>query len=126
MLRDIATQAYGAMRHDSRRTFITVLGMAWGIATVVLLLAYGAGFNTAIHNIFETWGVKVIGCFGGRTSMQAGGAKAGVRIRFTDDDLDRVQANVPLVRHITPMWNMNIHATNGDRYVDTFSTGARP
>jgi putative ABC transport system permease protein len=55
MLRDIATEAYGAMRHDSRRTFITVLGMAWGIATVVLLLAYGAGFNTAIHNIFETW-----------------------------------------------------------------------
>jgi len=126
MIRDVATQAYGAMRHDSRRTFITVLGMAWGIATVVLLLAYGAGFNTAIHNIFETWGVKVIGCFGGRTSMQAGGMKAGVRIRFTDDDLDRVQANVPLVRHITPMWNMSIHTTYGDRYVDNFATGARP
>lgn len=126
MLRDIAKEAYGAMRHDGRRTFITVLGMAWGIATVVLLLAYGAGFNTAIHNIFETWGVKVIGAFGGRTSMQAGGMKAGVRIRFTQDDIDRVQANVPMVRHITPMWWFNVHTTYGDRYIDNNVSGSRP
>jgi putative ABC transport system permease protein len=126
MFRDIAEEAYEAMRHDSRRTFITVLGMAWGIATVVLLLAYGAGFDTAIHKIFETWGIKVIGCFGGRTSLQAGGMKAGVRVRFTDDDIDRVQSNVAMVRHITPMWWFNIHATNGDRYVDTWINGARP
>jgi len=126
MLRDVAKEAYGAMRYDSRRTFITVLGMAWGIATVVLLLAYGAGFNTAIHNIFETWGVKVIGCFGGRTSLQAGGQKAGIRIRFTQDDIDRVQQNVPLVRHITPMWNMGLHTTYGERYVDNWAQGARP
>ena len=126
MLRDIAVQAYGAMRHDSRRTFITVLGMAWGIATVVLLLAYGAGFNTAIHNIFETWGVKVIGAFGGRTSMQAGGMKAGVRIRFTQDDVERVQSNVQLVRHVTPMWWFNVHTTYGDRYIDNNASGALP
>jgi putative ABC transport system permease protein len=126
MLRDIATEAYGAMRHDSRRTFITVLGMAWGIATVVLLLAYGAGFNTAIHNIFETWGVKVIGTFGGRTSMQAGGMKAGVRIRFTEEDVERVQENVQLVRHVTPMWWFNVHSTYGDRYVDNGASGALP
>ena len=126
MLRDIATEAYGAMRHDSRRTFITVLGMAWGIATVVLLLAYGAGFNTAIHNIFETWGVKVIGCFGGRTSMQAGGMKAGTRIRLTQEDVDRVESNVQLVRHVTPMWWFNVHTTYGDRYLDNNAQGALP
>jgi putative ABC transport system permease protein len=126
MLRDTAIQAYGAMRHDSRRTFITVLGMAWGIATVVLLLAYGAGFNTAIHNIFETWGVKVIGAFGGRTSLQAGGMKAGVRVRFTEDDIEKVQSNVQLVRHVTPMWWFNVHTTNGDRYIDNNASGALP
>ncbi len=58
MLRDTIEQAYGAMRYNTRRTSITVLGMAWGIATVVLLLAYGAGFDRAIHNIFEMWGAK--------------------------------------------------------------------
>src|SRR5215471_14977190 len=101
MLRDIGGQAYAAMKHDARRTFITVLGMAWGIATVVLLLAYGAGFDRAIHNIFEMWGAKVMGVFPGRTSMQAGGMKSGSVIRFTADDIDRIQSTVPLIRHIT-------------------------
>ena len=49
MSRDIFTEAYGAMRHDLRKTLLTMLGMAWGIATVVLLLAYGEGFGHAIR-----------------------------------------------------------------------------
>ena len=48
MVRDLLGQAYGAMKHDRRRATLTMLGMAWGIATVVLLLAYGAGFGRAI------------------------------------------------------------------------------
>src|SRR6516162_6786967 len=77
MVHDLVAQAYGAMRHNRRRTALTMLGMAWGIATVVLLLAYGAGFGRAIHNIFSNFGMQVMGIFPGRTSLQAGGAKAG-------------------------------------------------
>ena len=44
MLKDIGKQAYSAMRHNRRRSMLTMLGMAWGIATVVMLLAYGSGF----------------------------------------------------------------------------------
>ena len=55
MKRDLMQQAYGAMRHDLRKTVLTMLGMAWGIATVVLLLAYGTGFSTAIVNIFRSY-----------------------------------------------------------------------
>jgi putative ABC transport system permease protein len=102
MLRDLLTQAYAAMRHDRRRTFLTMLGMAWGIATVVLLMAYGAGFGRAIHAIFANFGTTVVGVFPGRTSMQAGGTKAGTQIRFTLEDIDRVSTGVPLVRQISP------------------------
>ena len=77
MVKDLLTQAYGAMRHNRRRTALTMLGMAWGIATVVLLLAYGAGFGRAIETIFANWGTRIIGVFPGRTSQQAGGQKAG-------------------------------------------------
>ena len=49
------------MRHNLRRTAITILGMAWGIATVVLLLAYGAGFGRAFETIFAQFGTNVIG-----------------------------------------------------------------
>ena len=44
---DLLKQAYAAMRHDLRRTLLTMAGMAWGIATVVLLLSYGNGFGKA-------------------------------------------------------------------------------
>ncbi|HZP16536.1 MAG TPA: ABC transporter permease, partial [Terriglobales bacterium] len=76
MKRDILIQAYGAMRHDLRKTLLTMLGMAWGIATVVLLLAYGEGFGRAIHNIWDAYGATAVGIYPGRTSQQAGGNKA--------------------------------------------------
>ncbi len=102
MVRDLMSQAYSAMRYNRRRTTLTMLGMAWGIATVVLLLAYGAGFGRAINAIFESWGTRIIGVFPGRTSQQAGGQKAGTKIKFTIDDLNRITAAAPLVNHITP------------------------
>ncbi len=102
MLKDILGQAWEAMLYNRRRTTITMIGMAWGIATVVLLLAYGAGFKSAIQAIFAQWGTNVIGVFPGRTSEQAGGAKAGTLVRFTQDDVDRIMAAVPEIEHVSP------------------------
>jgi putative ABC transport system permease protein len=102
MIRDIFNEAYVAMRHNRRRTAITMLGMAWGIATVCMLLAYGDGFGRAIANIFAAFGTKMMIVVPGRTSMQAGGDKAGTKLRFTLDDVDLLVNNVPQITHITP------------------------
>jgi putative ABC transport system permease protein len=103
MIKDILAQAWEAMLYNRRRTAITVIGMAWGIATVVLLLAYGNGFSNAIEAIFAQWGTNTIGFFPGRTSQQAGGDKAGVKVRLTLDDVERVSAALPEISHISPM-----------------------
>jgi putative ABC transport system permease protein len=103
MLRDILAQAWEAMLFNRRRTAITTIGMAWGIATVVLLLAYGNGFSHAIETIFAEWGTNTIGFFPGKTSQQAGGDKAGVQVRLTLDDVDRITAALPEIVHISPM-----------------------
>src|ERR1700741_147675 len=101
--KDVFSEAYASLRHNRRRTALTMLGMAWGIAPVVLLLAYGTGFSTAIVNIFRSYAsMAAMGLAGGRTSMQAGGKKAGTSIRLTTDDIDRVVVNVPEVTRITP------------------------
>src|SRR5262245_4882787 len=107
MVRDLLGQAYAAMRHNRRRSALTMLGMAWGIATVVILLAYGAGFGRAIHNIFANFGLQMMGIFPGRSSMQAGGMKSGVQTRFTLEDIQHIQDMVPLVRHISPEANLD-------------------
>ncbi len=103
MLKDIFGQALEAMRHNGRRTAITIAGMAWGIATVVLLLAFGAGFGRAFEAIFSQFGTNMIGVFPGTTSEQAGGAKAGVKVRFTMDDVEKIQETVPGIIHVSPV-----------------------
>ncbi len=102
-IKDIWSQAYAALRFNRRRSALTMLGMAWGIATVVLLMAYGTGFSTAIVNIFKSYAaMQAMVVVGGRTSMQAGGNKAGVNVRLTRDDVDRIVANVPHITKIAP------------------------
>jgi putative ABC transport system permease protein len=102
MLRDIFREAYVAMRHNRRRTALTMLGMACGIATVVMLLAYGDGFGRAIANIFAAFGTKMMIVVPGRSTMQAGGQKAGEKLRITLDDVDLLTSNIPQITHITP------------------------
>jgi putative ABC transport system permease protein len=102
MMRDLLQESYNAMRHNRRRTALTMLGMAWGIATVVMLLAYGDGFGRAIANIFANFGTKLMIVVPGRSSMQAGGQKAGVPLRITLDDVELLTTNIPQITHITP------------------------
>lgn len=119
MSREIFTEAYGAMRHDLRKTLLTMLGMAWGIATVVLLLAYGEGFGHAIRNIWDSFGATAVGIYPGRTSQQAGGNKAGTPVRFTNDDIEVLRNVVPLARHFSRVAHFEgATVQNGDR---TFS-----
>jgi hypothetical protein len=115
MKRDLLQQAYGAMRHDVRKTVMTMLGMAWGIATVVLLLAYGEGFGHAIQAIWDSYGSTAVGIYPGRTSQQAGGNKAGVAVHFTEEDVELISNVVPLVKHVSRCLDRSVTAQAGPR-----------
>ncbi len=127
MSNDIFSEAYGAMRHDMRKTLLTMLGMAWGIATVVLLLAYGEGFGRAIQNIWESFGATAVGIYPGRTSQQAGGNKAGTPIRFTNEDIEVLRNVVPLARHVSRVAHFEgANVQNGSRTFTFQVTGVDP
>jgi putative ABC transport system permease protein len=126
MFRDLLREAYGAMRHNRRRTTLTMLGMAWGIATVVMLLAYGDGFGQACANIFANFGTKLVIVVPGRTSMQAGGQKAGVLVRFTQEDVETLTTNLPQITHITPEASKVAHIQYDTRVFDFSVTGNDP
>jgi len=102
MIHDIGKQAYGALKYNRRRSLLTMLGMAWGIATVVLLLAYGSGFERGVMAAFTTFGGYQIAVFPGRTSLQAGGTKAGTQVRLTMQDLEWLRAEVPFLKRSSP------------------------
>lgn len=129
MTNDLLKEAYGAMQHNRRRTTLTMLGMAWGIATVVILLAFGSGFERAIDLIFSSWGTDVIGAFPGRTSLQAGGAKAGAEVRLKLADVDYIRNEVPMVKGVTPIFDkQNGVAIQHDTrtFTNLFLTGVYP
>ncbi len=126
MLKDILAQAWEAMLYNRRRTAITTIGMAWGIATVVLLLAYGNGFSHAFEAIFAQWGTNTIGFFPGKTSQQAGGDKAGVQVRLKLDDVDLVSAVLPEITHISPA-EYDTATVQNDLHTYTWTVvGSRP
>ena len=89
LYREVISQAIGSLLAHRFRAALTMLGISWGIVTVVLLMAYGTGFQRAImygfRNAFSQ-GTVLVGS--GQTSMQAGGERSGRRIMLKQADVD--------------------------------------
>jgi putative ABC transport system permease protein len=127
MLRDLLSQAYEAMLHNRRRTLITMIGMAWGIATVVLLMAYGAGFGRAIEAIFAQFGTNIMGVFPGNHEP-AGRGQEGWCPGETPACRHRSasRSDVPGLLHIAPEVSKDVTVQN-DTHSYTWSvSGSYP
>jgi putative ABC transport system permease protein len=102
ILREIVREALGGLVRNRMRAGLSMLGISWGIVSVVMLLAYGEGFNAALLRGFKgAFGDGVTIVFAGQTSMQAGGERAGRRIRMRLADVEPVK-DLPLVRGWSP------------------------
>ncbi|MBC7926602.1 MAG: ABC transporter permease [Bryobacteraceae bacterium] len=99
MFLQICRQAWDALKSNPTRSFLTMLGIVWGIVTVTLLIAYGSGFRLAMVSAFEAFGKSAVICWPGQTSMQAGGERAGRKIRFEQADVDAIKAEGTLVKY---------------------------
>jgi putative ABC transport system permease protein len=100
MFLEILLQAWDALRRNPTRSLLTMLGIVWGIASVTLLIAYGDGFSVVMRRPLNNFGQSVIIAFPGQTSLQAGGERAGRRVRFEIEDLDAVQPESPLIKKV--------------------------
>ena len=98
MFREILRQAYDALRRNKVRSFLTMLGIVWGIVSVTILIAYGSSFRSILVYSFEVFGKGAVVCWPGTTSEQAGGERAGKPVRFEKEDLEAVLQEVPIVR----------------------------
>ena len=79
-----------------------MLGISWGIVSVVMLLSYGNGFRDALARGFRgAFGDGVVIVWPGQTSQQAGGERAGKRIRLKEADVLAVR-EAPLVKFVSP------------------------
>jgi putative ABC transport system permease protein len=101
LLRELITQGWYAMLRNRLRSALTMLGIVWGLVCVVLLLAYGEGLARTIFAAFSNMSSGVLVLWPGQTSMQAGGQRAGRRIKFTYDDVQALHDEATLLRAIS-------------------------
>src|ERR1700727_347046 len=100
-LKELITQGWQALMRDRTRSLLTMLGIVWGLASVVLLLAYGQGLGGSVLHAFLNMGNDVIVLWPGQTSMQAGGQRAGKKVNYEYEDVEAIRDEVPLVRAVS-------------------------
>lgn len=101
MLKELILQGWQALMRNRMRSILTMMGITWGLVSVVILLAYGQGLGGGVLAAFSAMGNNVIVLWPGQTSMQAGGQRAGKKIKYEYADVEAIRDEVPLVRAVS-------------------------
>ncbi|HKW15975.1 MAG TPA: ABC transporter permease [Terriglobales bacterium] len=97
---EIIREAWVALKRNYTRSFLTMLGIVWGIATVTLLIAYGSSFRSILVGGFDAFGKSVVICWPQQTSEQPGGQRAGKKVVIEQEDVEMIKATAPLVKYV--------------------------
>jgi putative ABC transport system permease protein len=101
-LRDLIGDVLRTLWSRKLRSFLTMFGIAWGIVSIVLMVAAGEGLRVGQAKVSATLGKDVMIVFHGRTSLQAGGARAGRTVHWEDPDVAAVQSSSPDCEYMIP------------------------
>jgi putative ABC transport system permease protein len=104
-MREAIRQSLENLRANRLRSVLTMFGILWGIVSIVVLSAMGEGFQRGNDAVLREFGRNIGIVWGGRTSLQAGGERAGRVIRITIDDARAIQAQARLVETMSPEIN---------------------
>ena len=115
MIRHILGEALNALGYYRLRSALTMLSIIWGVASLMLLLAYGQGLDRAVRQAFLQIGKDLVVVFSGQTSMQAGGERAGRPVRLEIKDVKAIQEGVPTVEAVSPEFRMWFPLAFNDR-----------
>ncbi len=109
---ELLGQVMGSLLRNKLRSFLTMAGIAWGLASMVLVVAMGDSFKEGQRNSTKQLGQKLVILFGGRTEMQAGGQRAGRRIRLNIADLTSLRHEAFLLKTVALELENGLKATS--------------
>lgn len=123
LLKELIWQGWLSLNRNRLRSVLTMLGIVWGLASVVLLLAYGQGLGNSVLHAFLNMGNNVIVLWPGQTSMQAGGQRAGKKVAYEYADIEAIREEVPLVRAVSAEIDRDFGYKVGTRVVSLNTRG---
>ncbi|MBS1790388.1 MAG: ABC transporter permease [Acidobacteria bacterium] len=126
ILKEVFVQAIQALIGHRIRAVMTMTGIAWGIVAVVLLMAYGNGFHNALAVGFRrafSNGTVVI--WNGQTSMQAGGERAGRKVRLKEEDAQPLR-QLGLIKYVSPEYVESLPLAYGIKQTTSNVRGVAP
>ncbi|MFQ6003788.1 MAG: ABC transporter permease, partial [Candidatus Zixiibacteriota bacterium] len=100
-----ATQFLRDMRSQKLRTFLTVFGIIWGTASVVLLLAFGKGLHAQNQKSMHGLGERIVIMWGGRTSKPYMGFGKARRIGLREEDATLLKREIKGLGGISPEYS---------------------
>ncbi len=99
---DVLKQTVATLRAHKMRSFLTMFGIIWGIASVILLVGLGIGFQKDQKKRMETLGKDLVIVWGGRTSSQIGGLAAGRQVVLSIDDARLIRKECYFIKAVSP------------------------
>lgn len=100
--RDKWQEIFSTISQNKLRTFLTSLGVFWGIFMLIFLLGMGKGLENGVFKNFDFKATNIMYVNTYKTSVPYQGYKAGRYIRMTTEDLRAVQENIDDVDKVGP------------------------
>ena len=101
-MKEALKQSIDNLRTNKLRSCLTMFGIMWGVISIVILSAMGEGFQRGNQAVLEELGKNIVVIRNGRTSVQAGGERAGRVIRLNIGDVYELRSKSRLIEHLSP------------------------
>src|SRR5437764_8194104 len=101
-MKEALVQSLQNLRANKLRSCLTMFGILWGMSSVVVLSATGEGFRRGNDKVLLELGRNIGIVWGGRTSLQAGGERAGRQVLLTLDDARAIAEESSMVAVVSP------------------------
>jgi putative ABC transport system permease protein len=111
---------------NRKRIGLTVMAIAWGTLSIVLLLSFGEGMKRSFHKGSRGMGEGIGVLWPGATTRAYAGLPSGRAISFTDEDAELLGARIPEISGISREYSKRAPVTVGKKTVNARVRGVDP
>ncbi|TDI99396.1 MAG: ABC transporter permease [Caldithrix sp.] len=126
MWKELLKEFFQDLKAHKTRAFLTIIAIAWGTLTVVILLSFGAGLGHQMQNGLLNAYNRILTVYGGQTGMEFEGLPKGRRISMSEDDINLIKKTIPNIDMISPQYRKNVTLTYNKISTTTECEGVNP